>query len=312
MEPDKKISDLPLVSIGVASFNNGRFIRETLDSIVSQTYDNIELIINDDCSADNSVEIIEDWIKKHPDSNVVFLKNAINKGVCDSINKILTVYKGDYLSVIGSDDKYLPDFVMNRVTYLVSSPNNVGLCYSKSFLIDEHGSVRLGEEERAFWPSGFIFEKICGLDGSFCKPFTTMVKRSVYEVVGKYDDTLFFEDIDFFLKASRIFNIDFLDVVDTEYRIVKGSLGTQVFSIKGLASLSKIIKKNLGFSKEADLLLAKRLRKVAIKKMELDQKSWIEDLYLSNLYINEKSYKLLVLLGKIGFGNRFLRKFRKS
>ena len=54
MEPDKKISDLPLVSIGVTSFNNGRFIRETLDSIVSQTYDNIELIINDDCSAARS------------------------------------------------------------------------------------------------------------------------------------------------------------------------------------------------------------------------------------------------------------------
>jgi hypothetical protein len=113
------------------------------------------------------------------------------------------------------------------------------------------------------------------------------------------------------LKASKIFKIDFIDVVDTEYRIVKGSLGSQVYSTKGLVSLSKIIRRNFGFSKKTDLLLAKRLRKVAFKKMELDEKSWVEDLYLSNLYIDEKSYKVLVLLGKIGFGNRFLKNFRK-
>ena len=301
----------PLVSIGVPSYNNGRFIRETLDSILSQTYKNIELIINDDCSTDNSVAIIEEWIKEHAGLNVVFLKSDINKGLCKSLNNILAVYKGAYLSVIASDDKYLPDFVKNRVNYLLTTQDEVGICYSKSFLINEDDSKRIGVEERHFWPSGYIFEKICGLDGSFCKPFTSMVKRSVYDVVGKYDDSLLFEDIDFFLKASRIFQINFLDVLDTEYRIVKGSLGNQVYSNKGLVSLSKIIIRNFGVSKEADLRLAKRLRKVALKKMELGEKTWIADLRLANSYNKKISDIILASLGKIGIGNSILKNFRK-
>lgn len=311
MESDKTMEVLPLVSIGVASYNNGRFILETLDSIVSQTYKNIELIINDDCSLDNSVEIVENWIKQHPNFNIIFLKNDINKGLCYSLNIILAVYKGDYLSVIGSDDKYLPDFVSNRISHFKTSTKEVGICYSKSFLINEQESIRLGIEERTYWPSGFIFENICGLDGSFCKPFTSMVKRTVYDVIGKYDDTLLFEDIDFFLKASQIFKIDFLDVVDTEYRIVKGSLGTQVHSTKGLVSLSKIIRKNFGFSKKTDLLLAKRLRKVALKKMEFGEKSWVADLSVSNLHNERKSDKVLILFGKIGIGYNFIKNFKK-
>ncbi|MEO6233222.1 MAG: glycosyltransferase [Ferruginibacter sp.] len=300
-----------LVSIGVPSYNNGKFIRQTLDSIHSQTYKHIELIINDDCSTDNSVAIIEEWIKEHAGLNVVFIRNEINKGLCKSLNNILAVYKGAYLSVIASDDKYLPDFVMNRVKHLQTTSDKVGICYSKSFLIDEHESKRIGVEERSFWPSGFLFEKICGLDGSFCKPFTSMVKRSVYDVVGKYDDSLLFEDIDFFLKASRIFQINFLDVLDTEYRVVKGSLGTQVYSIKGLVSLSKIIARNFGVSKETDLLLAKRLRKVALKKMELGEKTWIADLQLANSYNKKISDTILASLGKIGIGNSILKNFRK-
>ncbi len=308
---NNNLARLPLVSIGVGSYNNARFIRETLNSIAAQTYQNIEIIINDDCSTDNSIEVIENWISEHRNLEIVLLKNDQNRGLCKSINNMLSIYKGDYLCLIASDDKYLPDFVMTRVNHLKSTSDQVGICYSKSFLIDEHDSKRIGTEERHFWPSGYIFEKICGLDGSFCKPFTAMVKRSVYEVVGKYDESLLFEDIDFFLKVSRSFRIDFLDVLDTEYRIVKGSLGTQVYSNKGLVSLSKIIIRNFGVSKEADLLLAKRLRKVALKKMELDEKSWIEDLQFANSYNKKFSDIILASLGKIGVGNSILKNFRK-
>lgn len=311
MDLNNLSNNLPLVSIGVASYNNSRFILQTLDSIGAQTYKNLEIIINDDCSTDNSVPIIEQWMEVNKDLRIIFLKKESNKGLCKSLNNILDVYTGSYLSIIASDDKYLPDFVFNRVNYLNKTEDNVGLCYSTSFLIDEKESKRIGIEERDEWFSGFIFEEICGLNGSFCKPFTSMVKRSVYEEVGKYDESLLFEDIDFFLKAAQKFKIQYLPFIDTEYRIVAGSLGTQVYAAKGLQSLSKIINKNFGVSEKSDLILAKRLRKIALRKLDADDKTWVEDLSFSNKYNHFFLDKLLVTLNKIGFGNKILKKFRK-
>ena len=305
------LNNLPLVSIGVASYNNSRFILQTLDSISAQSYKNIEIIINDDCSTDDSVSVIEQWMEANKELRIIFLKKEINKGLCKSLNNILEVYTGDYLSIIASDDKYLPDFVLNRVNYLKNSAENVGLCYSTSLLIDEKESKQIGIEERDQWFSGFIFEEICGLNGSFCKPFTSMVKRSVYDEIGKYDETLLFEDIDFFLKAAQKFKINYLTFVDTEYRIVAGSLGAQVYSAKGLKNLSKIVHKNFGVSEKTDFILAKRLRKIALKKLDADDKTWIEDLSFANKYNHSFSDKLLVTLNKIGFSNKILKKFRK-
>lgn len=304
-------NNLQLVSIGVASYNNSRFILQTLNSIEAQTYKKLEIIINDDCSTDNSVAVIERWMETNKHLRIIFLKKESNKGLCKSLNNILEVYTGDYLSIIASDDNYLPDFVYNRVNYLKLSEDDVGICYSTSLLIDEKESKQIGIEERDQWLSGSIFEKICGLNGSFCKPFTSMVKRSVYDQVGKYDETLLFEDIDFFLRAAQKFKINYLTFVDTEYRIVAGSLGTQVYSAKGLQSLSKIVHKNFGVSCKSDLILAKRLRKIALKKLNADDNTWVDDLSFSNKYNNFFLDKVLVILKKIGVGNKILKKFRK-
>jgi glycosyltransferase involved in cell wall biosynthesis len=306
-----ELEDLPLVTIGVASFNNARFIQETLDSISAQTYPNIEIIINDDCSTDNSLDIVEIWIKKNPTLNISLLKSTINRGLCASLNNILSVCKGEYIAFIASDDKYLPDFVNNRITHFTVAGDEVGICYAKSYLIDEVTSARIGLEERQSWPSGYIFEAICGLNGSFCKPFTSMAKRSVYEAIGSYDDTLLFEDVDFFLRAARQFRIDFLEVVDTEYRVVKGSLGSKVYSHSGLSSLSKTIHKNFGYSASTDNQLAWRLRNIAIKKLEIGDKTWLTDLRKSSTYTKNLSDKILVVLGSLGFNYNHIKFLRK-
>ena len=82
--------NLPLVTIGVASYNDGKYIKETLDSILEQSYQNIEIIINEDCSTDNSLEVINDWLNNHnTNTNVQLLINEKNKGLCNSLNNII-------------------------------------------------------------------------------------------------------------------------------------------------------------------------------------------------------------------------------
>lgn len=294
-----KKDNLPLVSIGVASYNNSKYILETLDSIVNQTYENIEIIINEDCSTDNSLEVIKEWLSYNSDSNVQLIVNEKNKGLCASLNNIIQKSQGKYISIIASDDRYLPNFAKNRVQILNRSALEVGMCYSKTYLINEK-SERTGVEERDRWLNGYIFEDLCKLSNSFLKPLTSMVKREVYDKVGLFDETLIYEDLDFFFRLSKVYQVAYIDSVDTEYRIIENSLASKVnTTAEGLESSGRIIRKNFGVSPLADIHLAKRLRKVAVKKRKMNIKSWKEDFKLYLRYVPSLHDKVYLIVFSI-------------
>lgn len=289
----------PLVTIGVASYNNASYIKETLDSIANQSYSKIEIIINDDASTDYSIQVIYNWLAENKNLNVQLIENRENQGLCKALNNIINCSNGNFISLIASDDKYLDDFVSNRVKVLLSMGADIGICYSRTYLIDEN-SKRIGLEEREKWLQGDIFEDLCSLSNSFCKPLTTMVKREVYEKVGLYDEKLLYEDLDFFFRAAKMYKVAFLESVDTEYRILNNSLGSKLNStVKGLESTSEIIRKNFGNSEKADLSLSKRLRKVALKKRNLKINSWKADFRISIKYnpnVRDRIYYLIYLV----------------
>jgi glycosyltransferase involved in cell wall biosynthesis len=294
-----KKNDLPLVTIGVASYNNSKYIIETLDSIVNQTYENIEIIINEDCSTDNSLEIINNWLIANVDCIVQLIVNEKNKGLCASLNNIIRSSNGAFISIIASDDRYLPGFVKNRVKILNNANSEVGMCYSKTYLINEK-SEKTGVEEREIWLDGYIFEDLCKLDNSFLKPLTSMVKREVYDKIGLFDETLLYEDLDFFFRLSKVYKVTYIDSVDTEYRIVVNSLGSKLnTTVGGLNSSERIIRKNFGVSPFADIHLAKRLRKVAVNKRKMNIKSWREDFKLYLRYVPNLRDKVYLIVFSI-------------
>ena len=92
---------LPLVSVVTCSYNNADYIIETLDSIKNQTYKNIELVIVDDCSTDNSVSIIEDWLTRYT-SKYKFIKHPENKGGSIPYNVGLRNATGKYYNTVDS------------------------------------------------------------------------------------------------------------------------------------------------------------------------------------------------------------------
>lgn len=283
MNPNQ-LTDQAMVTIGVASYNHARYICETLNSILHQSYQNLEVIIHDDASKDDSIEVIEHWLRLHGDHRFRLIKNSANVGVCKSLNRIIDCSQGEYLAFIASDDRYLPDFVTNRVRHLQSSTADVGLVYSPTYLMNEQGE-RMGVEERNVWPSGWIFEEMCKLNNSICKPFTSLVRRKVYEQIGPYDETLIFEDLDFFFRASRQWQIKFVTDLDTEYRVLANSLGTTLMSTaRGLDGMSAVLQKQLGVGQVTDLLIARRIRKIAMRKKDLGFSGWQNDLRLSNRY----------------------------
>lgn len=111
---------MPLVTVGAFCYNNAQRVTETLDSILSQTYSPIELIIVDDCSTDNSVEVIKNWVKQN-DVQCRMNFHTKNIGVCAGVNKVVQNCKGKYITFIG-DDIMLPHKSEKDIAVLEANP----------------------------------------------------------------------------------------------------------------------------------------------------------------------------------------------
>ena len=259
------MSQLPLVTVGILSYNNSKYLYETLQSVANQSYKNTEIIIHDDASTDNSIEIIKSWIDNNLHLKVYFIASKKNLGVCKSLNKVISLSNGKYICTIGSDDMYLPQFIEKRVQFLKNTDETVGLCYSWSYIINETRKEMI-KERRGKNPSGYIFDQITEGVSSLCKPFTMLVKRDVYLKDGLFDETLYYEDLDWFLRVSKKHQILFYDSYDTIYRELQNSLGTKLYSTEnGILSQLRIIEKNIGYSKVGDRNLDKRFRALIVR-----------------------------------------------
>ena len=100
------MSNNPLVSIVVVTYNSSEFVLETLESAKIQTYKNIELIVTDDCSKDNTLEIVKDWVDKNKDSfiHTLVLEATVNTGISGNCNRGCNASKGEYIKTIAGDD----------------------------------------------------------------------------------------------------------------------------------------------------------------------------------------------------------------
>ncbi len=136
----KNIINVKKVSVVVPNYNYENYIEERIDSILMQTYPIHELIILDDCSTDNSVNKIEEIIKKHPDVNIKFVKNEKNSGsVFSQWQKAFSLSTGDYVWIAEADDSCSHYFLEN-VMKGFDSPNVV-LSYAESMRIDENNRI---------------------------------------------------------------------------------------------------------------------------------------------------------------------------
>lgn len=118
---DKVKLETPLVSIIVISFNSSKFIIETLDSIVNQTYKNIELIICDDCSTDNTTSIISNWIKENKvDFNIKLNFSNINNGISGNLQIGIEQSNGIWIKPIAADDILMPYTIEKFIDYVIN------------------------------------------------------------------------------------------------------------------------------------------------------------------------------------------------
>ncbi|WP_244307406.1 glycosyltransferase family 2 protein [Flavobacterium fluviatile] len=230
----KVMQNLPLVSIICLCYNHEKFVIESLNSVLNQTYKNIELIIADDCSSDNSKQIIQNWLKNHP--NITFLSNEKNLGNTKTFNKTLLLAKGEYIIDLAADDILLPNCVDKQImAFLNSNQINLGIVYGNAEIISENNAhlsyyYAINNQNKVITKpaSSDIYIAMLNQSSKICS-VSSMVKRTVFDQLNGYDENLFYEDLDFWIRASRIYNFEFIDSVLIKKREVENSLGSQFY-----------------------------------------------------------------------------------
>ena len=130
------MKDYGLVSIITPSYNSSSFITETIEGILKQTYSNWELLITDDCSTDNSIEIINQYV--HQDSRIKLLKLDKNSGAGVCRNKSIEAAKGRYIAFCDSDDVWMPQKLEKQLAFMEKM--DCALSYSSYMQMDEDGN----------------------------------------------------------------------------------------------------------------------------------------------------------------------------
>lgn len=132
-----KIKNNPLFSILVANYNNGKYIKETVSSVLNQTYTNWQIIIVDDCSTDNSIEIIRSYLF---DNRILLYKNETNKKTGYTKRKCVEKATGELCAFLDPDDTITPNAIEIMVNAHKLNPN-VSVISSNHYLCDEHLNI---------------------------------------------------------------------------------------------------------------------------------------------------------------------------
>jgi len=201
------IYQIPKVSIYITAYNAEKYIQEAIESVLQQSYTDLEICIVNDGSTDNTLQILEPNYANNPRVRWISQKN---QGVSTTFNNAIKMCRGMYLGQLDSDDILLrKDAIEICVNQL--DKYNVGLVYSKNKHIDKHGNfIKKG------YSLNFSREKL--LTNMIIGHFHMFRKRDFARISG-YDINMFTaEDYDFFLRLSQICNFKFIDEYLYGYR----------------------------------------------------------------------------------------------
>ena len=168
-------STRPLVSVIIPSYNHAQYIETAIESVLGQTYSNLELIIVDDGSSDNSHEVIR---KYESDPRVTAILNSENRGQSYVFNRALEVAQGDFVSLLPSDDWYLPEKTERQVGKFLQSDPSVGVVYCRGQRYFEDTKEYRNVKLPVF--TGWVADKFISW-GAFVYPVTPLFRRSVFD-----------------------------------------------------------------------------------------------------------------------------------
>lgn len=144
---------LPLVSVNMIAYNRAEYIRDAIDSILAQDYENLELVIIDDGSTDETISVV----KAYKNKKIILHKNEGNKGIAYSRNKAVSISTGEFILILDSDDIAHENLISKKIKFLISNPDYVGVSNLMTYIngqgkiLSTGNGIRIADSEIPFY-----------------------------------------------------------------------------------------------------------------------------------------------------------------
>jgi len=221
---------MPTASVLVLTWNHERYISQAIESILAQTWKDVEVILLDNCSSDDTLRIAKKILSESGIKYSIIERSA-PCGIAENFNYLYTQSTGDYIFPLSGDDWYHPDMISTKIGYLKLNAD-VGVLSSGGWIyyddVDQYEEMDVTNYLR-----GHIYKEVLQKAGAF--NFVGLCyRRSVLEDVGLWDGNLLIEDLDMFIRISLKYKIDYLEEPLVFYRKNKNSASANVsYMIKG-------------------------------------------------------------------------------
>lgn len=302
------------VSIILPTYNGEKFIKESIDSVLNQTYNNWELIIINDCSTDNTPNIINEYQTK--DSRIRVISNEQNKKLPASLNIGFSYASGEYYTWTSDDNKYYPTAIEEMVDFLDKNPQTDLVSYNFNF-VNEDGSYQNIYTNTTPPRNQLMLALHCNIGACF------MYRKEIAQNIGEYDTKMFCaEDYEYWCRIALKGKISYQDKVLYDYRNNPQSLtATKLDIVKQRTEdiqrkYSIKILEHLGLNKNEQVKfllnqkvysnttlfieLARKIDKKLVQQIEQKRKlkTFIKNIFsVENKNINDKKYKVITTLG---------------
>ena len=210
------MSDSPVVTVYISSYNHARYLPQTIDSVLTQSFQDFELLISDDGSTDNSHEVLSAYQAQYPDKiRYYWHEGHANRGITYSCNVALARAHGKYFTWLGSDDYWLPEKLAIQVKFMDEHPE-VGLCYTSARTLSAGGELfpTLGAQGYISTDAWRQFVIAIPIIAS-----TVIVPRRCLDEVGVFDESLLFSDWELWIRLAARYAVAFLPEALAAYRV---------------------------------------------------------------------------------------------
>lgn len=312
-----------LVSVLIPSYNHEKYVGDCLESVLAQTYSNIEVIICDDKSKDNTCEVIERYRQRLEEkfSRICIIKNEKNVGIVKNCNKLMSLARGDYYKLLASDDMLRPDGIEKLVLFMESHKEH-DLVYSYVDRINVNTTFKdlvkntINNPIKYSSVSGKSITSQLMAENFIVAPSVLIPKETV-ERWGVFSEEFIFEDWEYWLRVSVDGSIGYLDESTAYYRDLETSASR--FTKKDKDRYEKFIDNELKLmDKYKDYITSESKHKYF--KNKLRQACSVEDIEyvgkIRNIMLKEDikvsiEDRLLILLAKLRIYDKVKKGYRK-
>ncbi len=213
-----------LVSVIIPSHNREKYLERSVRSVLNQTYDNIEVIIIDDNSIDNTENLIN--LLQQEDKRILYIRHETNKGAQAARNTGIYASKGEWIAFLDSDDEWLPKKIEKQLSY--ASEFDASVVYSEAYLRDDN--LQNNEMKLFGIPpfSGDIYKNLLANPGPMYQGL--LVRKSCFEKISYLDETIVsYQEWDTSIKLAKYYNFIFIaEPLYIYYKNINNSISTDI------------------------------------------------------------------------------------